>query len=179
MDMKLDESLCRKFPLLYADRNASMNSTSMCWGFDVGDGWYKIIHDLSAKLESMIVALAEKQTKCECTHDREEHFRGRKCGATLFWQDESEPCVCDKFQPFLPRASQVKEKLGGLRFYMMSSTEEMEKLIDEAEALCYQTCETCGKPGVCREDLGWIQTLCDSHYQSVLLRHKRSSDLSE
>ena len=60
-----------------------------------------------------------------------------------------------------PRASQVKEKFGGLRFYMTSATDEMHDLIEEVEALSYRTCESCGEPGEERSG-GWIQTLCDT-----------------
>ena len=36
-----------------------------------------------------------------------------------------------------PRASQVKEKFGGLRFYMTHASDEIRELIGEAEALSY------------------------------------------
>ena len=57
-------------------------------------------------------------------------------------------------------ADQVKEKFGGLRFYMSCSTDEMEAAIDEAEAEAWRTCEECGAPGKTR-GTGWIRTLCD------------------
>src|SRR5438105_15914827 len=44
-------------------------------------------------------------------------------------------------------AVQVKEKFGTLRFYMSTSTDGMDKLIDEAEALSAKTCEVCGNDG--------------------------------
>jgi len=56
MNAKLDAKLCKKYPLLYADRMVSMQTTAMCWGFQCGDGWYKLIDELSAKLETMIAA---------------------------------------------------------------------------------------------------------------------------
>lgn len=58
-------------------------------------------------------------------------------------------------------AVQVKEKFGGLRFYMSSETEEMSKFIDEAEKVADVTCEICGKPGTLRTE-GWMRTLCDA-----------------
>lgn len=59
------------------------------------------------------------------------------------------------------RAMQVKEKFGGLRFYMVSSTDAMEDLIEEAESQSYKTCEECGQPGKLRKG-GWYVTLCDT-----------------
>ena len=61
---------------------------------------------------------------------------------------------------YYPRASQVKEKYGGLCFYMTSATDEMWDLIHEAEEQSCKTCESCGKPGEQR-GIGWINTLCD------------------
>lgn len=56
-------------------------------------------------------------------------------------------------------ASQVKEKFGGLRFYMASSTAEMGKAIDEAEEACSKVCESCGAPGSLHQT-GWARTNC-------------------
>ena len=60
---------------------------------------------------------------------------------------------------------QIKEKFGGLRFYMRSSTDEMEKLIAQAEDLSYKTCEVCGKPGQLRDDSYWYSTRCDECFE--------------
>jgi hypothetical protein len=56
-------------------------------------------------------------------------------------------------------AFQVKEKYGGLRFYMHCSTMEIDEAIDEAEEESLRTCETCGNPGTLNEK-GWLTTLC-------------------
>ena len=60
MRPELDELLCKKYPLLYADRDAPTNVTNMCWGFP-GDGWYEIINRLSKRLERAIEALPEEE----------------------------------------------------------------------------------------------------------------------
>lgn len=62
---------------------------------------------------------------------------------------------------------QIKEKFGGLRFYIGSGTEEIHNIITKYESLSYETCEDCGEQGELRNDLGWIRTLCDKHYQEV------------
>ncbi len=59
-----------------------------------------------------------------------------------------------------PRASQVKEKFGTLRFYMSSQTDEMCPIIDEVESKSCVTCEDCGKKGKLRTG-GWLVTLCN------------------
>lgn len=59
---------------------------------------------------------------------------------------------------------QVKEKFGGLRFYINAGSDEMHARIQEAERLSYETCEVTGEPGKLRTDLGWHATLCDEEY---------------
>lgn len=61
------------------------------------------------------------------------------------------------------QASQVKEKFGGLRVYLVTyPTDEMARLIVEAEDWAATTCESCGEPGSLRTDRRWRKTLCDA-----------------
>lgn len=48
-----DKALCKKYPLIFAERHRSMQETAMCWGFDCGDGWYDLIDALCGRLQSM------------------------------------------------------------------------------------------------------------------------------
>jgi len=61
-------------------------------------------------------------------------------------------------------AVQVKEKFGGLRFYVkgvrQSAMEEAHRLIGVAEGEAARTCEACGKPGEIRFG-GWTKVRCD------------------
>lgn len=125
MKPELDQALVRDFPNLYADRNAPMQQTAMCWGFP-GDGWEPIIRELSEKLEPIAAATADSR--------------------------------------YPIKATQVKEKYGGLRFYLTYYSEEAEKYIREAEQKARETCERCGEPGY-PNDKGWIRTLCEEHHK--------------
>lgn len=76
------------------------------------------------------------------------------------------------------RVEQVKEKFGGLRFYVnrypncgmpnsipteeFFNSNKIFQIIDKAERLSFTICEDCGKDGKLREDRSWIRTLCDS-----------------
>lgn len=60
---------------------------------------------------------------------------------------------------------QVKEKFGGLRFYINGGTDEIFNRITEAERKSYEICEETGKPGKLRTDIGWHRTLCDEEYE--------------
>ena len=63
---------------------------------------------------------------------------------------------------------QIKEKFGGLRFYVdilepapEAKVEEFHHLISAAEGESYKICEDCGQPGETRGG-GWIKVLCDA-----------------
>lgn len=60
---------------------------------------------------------------------------------------------------------QVKEKFGGLRFYINAGSDEIFKKIHLAENKSYEICETCGEKGDMRTDIGWYRTLCNKHYE--------------
>ena len=59
------------------------------------------------------------------------------------------------------QATQIKEKLGGLRFYVTSCGNSIHDLIEAAEEKSLETCESCGLSGRKRRG-GWIRTLCDT-----------------
>jgi len=62
---------------------------------------------------------------------------------------------------------QVKEKFGGLRFYINSGSDEIHKRIAEAESKSHEVCEKCGEPGKSISG-SWIFTLCDFHlYEKI------------
>jgi hypothetical protein len=62
-----------------------------------------------------------------------------------------------------PRATQVKEKFGTLRFYVDQASDYQYKLIERAERMSKTTCEVCGEPGALDGSRSWIKTLCDEH----------------
>ena len=57
-------------------------------------------------------------------------------------------------------ASQVKEKFGGLRFYVNSATDEQYGAINFAETLSYTICEMCGTTEGVKQTEGLITSLC-------------------
>lgn len=59
--------------------------------------------------------------------------------------------------------AQVKEKWGGLRFYINEGSSEIFDIINQHEGFSHTICEECGMPGRSRHG-NWIRTLCDKHY---------------
>lgn len=55
---------------------------------------------------------------------------------------------------------QIKEKYGGLRFYVGGASNTVLDLIDWAERKSYEICERCGELGKPNKT-GWITTLCE------------------
>lgn len=62
------------------------------------------------------------------------------------------------------RLEQIKEKFGGLRFYIGRGSEEIYNRINKAEDESLRTCDKCGLPGTTSFWGGsWILTLCELH----------------
>lgn len=67
------------------------------------------------------------------------------------------------------RAFQVKQKLGGLRFYIGRPQPpnvlgiELNDIITRGEERAAVTCEVCGAPGQLCEIRNWYNTLCPIH----------------
>lgn len=77
-------------------------------------------------------------------------------------------------------AVQVKEKFGGLRFYIQGGDEEIYAAISMAEALSYRVCEICGSCGRQTKSV-WIETLCEKHAaeRGLTLRNEEQNDEEE
>lgn len=58
--------------------------------------------------------------------------------------------------------TQVKEKFGGLRVYLLREPSKVSQLLAAAEREAARTCEVCGQPGKLRQG-SWLKTLCDEH----------------
>lgn len=179
MSPELDKELCEKYPKIFKNRHASMQTTAMCWGFECGDGWYNIINKLCSNIQGHIdwkrkervralqynralkAALAGDKSKLIKWHT----IKGVADSYTYkrVENDISNPqyrTVTEKIRQVV--AVQVKEKFGGLRFYYEGGDEYINGLSAMAESMSYVTCETCGKPGKSTSD-GWIRTLCEEH----------------
>lgn len=174
MRQELDEELCRKYPKLFRDRHAPMTVTCMCWGFDCGDGWYNIIDALCVNIQSHIDNQRKNrisalkfnralQKAIDGDHDALCHyFRIDKLSDWLIKSIEEKNFrdVPKKTRQVV--VSQVKEKFGGLRFYVDGGDDVVYGMISMAESMSYRTCEVCGNPGKANSE-GWITTLCETH----------------
>lgn len=131
---ELDNLLVQKYPKIFRDRNKSMQETCMCWGFSHGDGWFEILEAACSNIQHHVDWKRRQHLELS-----DEEF------------DEQHQVI----------AAQVKEKFGGLRFYVDNCDDYVRGVIAMAESMSYRTCEGCGNHGVKRTS-GWIRTLCDT-----------------
>jgi hypothetical protein len=78
--------------------------------------------------------------------------------------------LCEELEPLVAELEkqtgqqfevlQVKEKFGGLRFYVNHSTDAISQRIRTARIESLQTCELCGKPGQLFQS-PWSGVRCD------------------
>lgn len=168
MKRELDEQLCKIAPTLFGDRHADMRNTALCWGFACGDGWYGLLEEAATKLEPLCKAELVKYAHLEKVWYK---YVRKAIGFTVHvpFVFHTLYKVADKLTSMYnnpiywyggpPRASQIKEKFGMLRFYMTHQTDEMSAIIVKAESQSSKTCEECGKPGKLR-GRGWSYTRC-------------------
>jgi len=183
-----DEELCKKYPILYSQRDRSMMDTCMCWGFECRDGWFSIIDWLSETLEGINNEILDDQKRQYKLSKRLGAvgglFLGFSMGSIFFSHTPLVPILAAiasiilvwkatrlfvkaKDRHFIV-AEQVKEKFGTLRFYIGPVEADYYDLvyewIDVAEVRSGTTCEACGKTGKTRNG-GWTVTLCDECHE--------------
>ena len=145
MREELDKLLCEKYPNMMVNRYAPMTETTMCWGFECGDGWYNIISRLMSQIQHHI-DWKEKQRKW-----------------AIEWNQEHP----DQLRPvpeLVPQVTldQVKEKFGTLRFYYSGGDDYVRGMVTMSESISAVTCETCGNAGELRDE-GWYYVSCHEH----------------
>jgi len=141
MNEMLDKKLCEAYPKIFVNRNASVQTTAMCWGFQHGDGWYNIINNLCRCIQHHI----------DTTNELRE---------LLLDENPYNIQIPDFVQQVV--AEQVKEKFGNLRFYYTGGDEFIRGLVNMAEMMTGVTCEDCGAPGHTK-GANWLRTVCDIH----------------
>jgi len=144
MKAELQKKLFDKYPKIFVQKDLPMIQTCMCWGIDCGDGWYWLIDNLCDAI----------QRYCD---SRNEGVRGGFLKGIKGYLKGTTP-----EEEWQVEAVQVKEKFGGLRFYINSGDDEIYVLISFAEHLSYKICEYCGTTkNVKVRSRGWVRALCN------------------
>ena len=164
MNTHYDKYLVRKYEPLYRDRYGNMQTTAMCWGFEVGDGWFDIINILSQKLCAGWLNAKEDYDYIKDREGEQIYSDNMLKNNPVITKEmiAERKSIMDEEAKKVPIATQVKEKFGGLRFYIDGGTDEHYAYISFAESMSRRTCEICGDKG---KPIGgyWISTRCEKH----------------
>lgn len=148
------ENLAKRYPtLLEKSREQYLG---------VGQGWYPIIETLCSLISSDLERAIER-----LSYAQEKKIEALAEGKSTEQYDATiesfEPRI-QELKAEIPTIQQVKEKFGGLRFYMDGGTPEMRNYVRFAESMSMHTCECCGASGEPRNN-GWVKTLCEKHHK--------------
>ncbi len=110
---------------------------------DVGDGWLPLID----KLVSMIKNVLDTKIKYN------EVWLEKKTITEIEYTKNK--ALIDNF-----KIVQIKEKFGGLRFYVDGANEQINAWIQFAEVMSYDMCEECGSNKNIGRTKGWVRTIC-------------------
>ncbi len=140
MKSELQLNLYEKYPKIFRQKDLPMTETLMCWGIECGDGWYWLIDNLCHSIQGY----------CDSRIDSI-GFSGHDLASDVLERAMSQ---------FQVEAVQVKEKFGGLRFYISSGDDMVYGMIHLAEDMSYHICEECGASENVKQTRGWIKSLC-------------------
>lgn len=154
MKKELTQKLLQKYNSFFEEMILEPTETPhtpvYLFGIECDDGWYNL-------LDSLFIELTEN-VKDKAIQDSYNHPE-----RTEIYED-------------YPQISQIKEKFGGLCFYVRGATTAQYDIIHKYESKSYHTCETCGKPGKMRNHYNWYLTACKPCFKEILTRpYKRST----
>jgi hypothetical protein len=180
MKSELQEKLFSKYPKIFGDRTKPKTETCMCWGLEVGDGWYDLID-----------VLCEALTYTYSTSVEVNEEDGKRLGVKPYNFKNEKNSYYFQVQPPQVIATQVKEKYGTLHFYHhiefnkdivdLLETEkypELQKIVDRynnyidgiihfADIASGRTCETTGQLGEMHVSRGWYKTLNRDYAKTI------------
>ena len=158
MDSKLSKKLIFSFPLLYAECINPADSL-MKFGFEIEDGWFDLIWQLSLMLEPIVQEYVKHDhnprcARCKCSKRKHYGYLTKKPGKCLALHIDTDSkekppgnywsCYCENYQSSHPRLSRIEIKFNGLKFHMTYKDQQIFDLISKAEKLSSYICQRCG-----------------------------------
>lgn len=165
MNRHYDRYLVKKYAPMFRDRYGDMRTTAMCWGFETGDGWFNIINTLCGLICSDWLFAKEQYDYLQTRVGKPKYEFGHTHeGKDIVTEEDVTKAKAnmEEEEAKIPVVIQVKEKFGGLRFYVHGATDEQYAMIQFAESMSYRTCEVCGDRGRGNGG-GWITVRCKKH----------------
>ena len=142
MKQELQQKLFKNYPELFIQKDESIKTSCMGWGICCGDGWFELINLLCSRIQNRI-----------------ENFNGNIDYKLL----HTPPSILPDTPGYLTcEVAQVKEKFGGLRFYVDCDDDYIRGMISLAEGMSYKLCSKCGEKSSNQVKRGWVYTLCST-----------------
>lgn len=110
---------------------------------DIGDGWLSLVDKLCSKIKYKLDNIIKYN----------DVWLENK--VIDMFQHANNKSLVDDF-----KIVQIKEKFGGLRFYIDGGDNEIYAWISFAEDMSYEICEDCGTNQNIGSTSGWIRTIC-------------------
>ena len=151
MNEKLQSDLVKAYPKIFKDVGGDPKVTCMADGIQCNDGWYDLLDTLCHTM----------QRWCDGENTR-----------YIIETDKYEFVVEGDPEYVQVVASQVKEKLGELRFYVDGGDATTQGIIQMAENMSSRICELCGSPAKTNRDSGWMHTTCESCNKRIRLERQ-------
>lgn len=166
MKDELEKALAEKFPFMRRGLSYDEQKEKGCiddlygaFGLDCSNGWYQLIWDMCTEITAAYEAVGES---VDIVVDQVKEKFGT---LRFYYHPEDQPIAIHAF-----------DSLSGGGFRVWPGSLEIHKkaaeIVARYEEMSGHVCEICGAPGILRTDLGWVQTLCDEHYQNRVERAK-------
>jgi hypothetical protein len=186
MKEELEAKLIKSYPRFFEHlKNYKGPIMPIQFGFECGDGWYVLIDALMDTINSYIKSketYPDKQISSKFWRNVlpvvQKWFRNNK----FFYKR------LNKFERWLKKEAlpaptvdliQLKEKFGGLRFYIDGGNDYIDGMISLAEDMSYRTCEMCGTSKNVGQTSGWITTICKDCFDKGLTNSKNWKPIIE
>jgi hypothetical protein len=186
MNAELTKKLWEKYPKIFQGRYKSIQESLIPFGFECDSGWYNIIDSLCSNLQwntdnnnksyviknkflrKLLPIIDKLFRKIPGQYNLERKtqinplviFRSFLLGLLHEWRTSTEWIYVESGRYPQVIATQVKEKFGGLRFYVQGASDVQYAVISFTESLSYKICEKCGSMNHIGQTQGWVTTLC-------------------
>lgn len=136
MNNELTAKLYAEFPYLYRGHTKPPEQSSMCWGFECGDGWFMLIHNLSRELTDHL----EKHPALELEVTQVKS----KLGTFRYYVEGGDESTFKLIEAASKRAKQVCELTGTEGRMCTSATEKRRSYRTPRMVLCEEKAKEMG-----------------------------------
>lgn len=109
MNKVLQEKIYNKYPLLFSNKDKSMQETCMYWGLCVGDGWYDLIDELCSKIEPIIQEIKKNNPD---TYPKAAQVK-EKFASLSFYMDHATDEIYKIIRDYSKKSQYICDRCGG------------------------------------------------------------------